>query len=33
VFSTLGALCFLPALRQERMLSGRTRRTSGTLAG
>lgn len=33
VLSTLGALCFLPALRQERMLSGRTRRMSGTLAG
>lgn len=33
VFSTLGALCFLPALRRERMLSGRAPRMSGTLAG
>ncbi len=33
VFSTLGAACFLPALRRERMLSGRARRLSGTLAG
>ncbi|PUB29076.1 MFS transporter [Promicromonospora sp. AC04] len=33
VFSTLGAACFLPALRRERMLSGRARRMSGTLAG
>lgn len=33
VFSTLGALCFLPALRQERRSSGRTPRLSGTLAG
>jgi MFS family permease len=33
VFSTLGALCFLPALRRERLLSGRTARPSGTLAG
>ncbi|MFJ3403006.1 MFS transporter [Promicromonospora sp. NPDC090134] len=32
VFSTLGALCFLPALRRERMLSGRVPRMSGTLA-
>lgn len=33
VFSTVGALCFLPALRRERQLSGRTARLSGTLAG
>ncbi|MFD7309498.1 MFS transporter [Promicromonospora sp. NPDC059942] len=33
VFSTLGALCFLPALRRERLLSGRAPRMSGTLAG
>ncbi|MFE7505864.1 MFS transporter [Promicromonospora sp. NPDC057488] len=33
VFSTVGALCFLPALRRERLLSGRTPRLSGTLAG
>ncbi|GAA2237597.1 hypothetical protein GCM10010413_43000 [Promicromonospora sukumoe] len=33
VFSTVGALCFLPALRRERLLSGRTARLSGTLAG
>lgn len=33
VFSTLGAACFLPALHRERMLSGRARRMSGTLAG
>ena len=32
VFSTVGALCFLPALRRERQLSGRTPRLSGTLA-
>ncbi|WP_020015675.1 MFS transporter [Promicromonospora sukumoe] len=33
VFSTVGALCFLPALRRERQLPGRTPRLSGTLAG